>query len=122
MLSEATYWRARALVRLGDRDGSRRILRELRAVARRQSHAEARIDYFATSRPTFLLSDDELGPWNLAASRYLEGLAELGLGRLTPSSRAFEEVVAIDPAHGGARWGLREIEERRRPNHPLAVT
>ena len=122
MLSEATYWRARALGRLGDRDGSRRILRELRAAARRQSYAEARIDYFATSRPTFLLSEDDLGPWNRAASRYLEGLAELGLGRLTPSSRAFEEVVTIDPAHSGAWWGLREIEERRRPNHPRAVT
>jgi tetratricopeptide (TPR) repeat protein len=121
MLSEATYWRARALERLGDRDGSRRIFRELRAAARHQSHADARIDYFATSRPTFLLSEDELGPWNRAASRYLEGLAELGLGRFIPASRAFDEVVAIDPSHSGARWGLQEIEERGRLNHPLAV-
>lgn len=121
MLSEATYWRARALERLGDRDGSRRILRELRAAARRQSHVDARIDYFATSRPTFLLSEGELGPRNRAASRYLEGLAELGLGRFRPASRAFDEVVAIDPSHGGARWGLQEIEERGRRDHPRAA-
>ena len=114
-LSEASYWRARALERLGDADGSRRILRDLRAAARRQAHAEVRIDYFATSLPTFLLFEDDLGRRNRAESRYLEGLAELGLGRLTPARRAFEEVVALDPWHSGARWGLREIEGRAMP-------
>jgi tetratricopeptide (TPR) repeat protein len=118
-LSEASYWRARALERLGDRDGSCRILRDLRSAARRQAHAEVRIDYFATSLPTLLLFEDDLGRRNRAESRYLEGLAELGLGRLTPAWRAFEEVVALDPWHSGARWGLREIEVRtpggRRP-------
>jgi len=111
-LSEASYWRARALERLGDRDGSRRILRDLRSAARRQAHAEVRIDYFATSLPTLLLFEDDLGRRNRAESRYLEGLAELGLGRLTPAWRAFEEVVALDPWHSGARWGLQEIEDR----------
>jgi tetratricopeptide (TPR) repeat protein len=114
-LSEASYWRARAIQRLGNTDGSRRILRDLRAAARRQAHAEIRIDYFATSLPTFLLFEDDLGGRNRAASRYLEGLAELGLGRLTLALRAFEEVVALDPWHSGARWGLREVEGRAMP-------
>ena len=111
-LSEASYWRARAIERLGDRDGARRILRDLRAAARRQAHAEVGIDYFATSLPTFLLFEDDLERRNRAGSRYLEGLAELGLGRLTRASGAFEEVVALDPWHSGARWGLKEIAER----------
>jgi tetratricopeptide (TPR) repeat protein len=114
-LSETSYWRARAIERLGNADGSRRILRDLRAAARRQAHAEVRIDYFATSLPTFLLFEDDLGGRNRAESRYLEGLAELGLGRLTPARRAFEEVVALDPWHSGARWGLREVEGRAMP-------
>ena len=111
-LSEATYWRARAIERLGDPDGSRGILLDLRAAARRQGRATVQIDYFATSLPAFLLFEDDLPRRNRAASRFLEGLAELGLGRLAPARRAFEQVVALDPRHSGAHWGLGEIETR----------
>ena len=127
LLSEASYWRARAIEWLGDRAGSRRIHRALREAARRQARAEVRVDYFATSLPTLLLFADDLGRRNRAAGRYLEALAELGLGRLEQARQAFEEVVALDPWHSGARWGLQEVEQplpsaHRRRLRSAAVT
>ena len=114
LLSEASFWRALAIERLGDRDSARRLLRDLRAAARRQAREEVRIDYFATSLPTFLLFEDDLERRNRAGCRYLEGLAELGLGRVMSAARAFEEVVALDPWHSGGRWGLGQIQEPAR--------
>ena len=106
LLSDATYWRALALERLGNTGASQELLRNLRDAARRQAEAEVRIDYFATSLPTFLLFEDDLARRNRAESRYLEGLAELGLGSRRPARAAFDEVLQLDPNHAGARWAL----------------
>lgn len=111
ILSEATYWRGRALERLGDGDGARALFRSLRAAARRQAKAHARLDYFATSLPEFLLFNADLDRQNRVASRYLEGLAELGLGRRAPARRAFEEVIRLERTHDGARRGLEDLAE-----------
>jgi tetratricopeptide (TPR) repeat protein len=106
LLSDATYWRAMALERLGDAGTAQELLRNLRDAARRQAEAEVRIDYFATSLPTFLLFEDDLARRNRAWSRYLEGLAELGLGSTRTARAAFDEVLQLDPNHAGARWAL----------------
>ena len=90
LFSEATYWRALALRRQGETAAAAQLLEDLRAAAQRQSEAEVRIDFFATSLPAFLLFEDDLARRNRAQSRYLEGLAQLGLGSLDLARAAFE--------------------------------
>ncbi len=104
MFSEASYWRALALRRQGDTAAAKQLLEDLRAAAQRQAATEVRIDFFATSLPAFLLFEDDLARRNRAQSRYLEGLAHLGLGSVDLARAAFDEVVGLDPNHGGARW------------------
>ena len=110
LFSEATYWRALALRRQGETAAAAQLLEDLRAAAQRQSEAEVRIDFFATSLPAFLLFEDDLARRNRAQSRYLEGLAQLGLGSLDLARAAFEEVLGLDPNHAGARWAQTQAE------------
>jgi tetratricopeptide (TPR) repeat protein len=105
LLSEATYWRALALRRQGNGAAAKELLEHLRAAAQRQGGAEVRIDFFATSLPSMLLFEDDLGRRNRAQSRYLEALAHLGLGSPDLARSAFEEVLGLDPSHAGASWG-----------------
>lgn len=118
LLSEATFWRALALRRLGDTEASMHLLRELRAAAREQAHRATRIDYFATSLPTFLLFEDDLTTRNRTSCRYLEGLADVGLGRGRIAQRAFEEVLHLDPYHAGTQWALSQATARIAAAHP----
>jgi tetratricopeptide (TPR) repeat protein len=104
LLSEATYWRALALRRLGDALAAEKLLDDLGDAARRQADAEVRIDFFATSLPSLLLFEDDLARRNRAQSRYLEGLAHLGLGSPDIARAAFEDVLGLDPNYPGASW------------------
>jgi tetratricopeptide (TPR) repeat protein len=104
LLSEATYWRALALRRRGDTAAAEKLLEDLRAAAQRQAVAEVRIDFFATSLAAFLLFEDDLVRRNRAQSRYLEGLAHVGLGSPDLAGAAFKEVLDLDPNHDGASW------------------
>jgi tetratricopeptide (TPR) repeat protein len=99
LLSSATYWRALALRRQGNAAAARALLEALRAAARRQAETEVRIDFFATSLPSMLLFEDDLARRNRVQSRYLEGLALLGLRSADPALAAFDEVLALDPNH-----------------------
>jgi tetratricopeptide (TPR) repeat protein len=119
LFSEATFWRALALRRRGDDIAARQLLEALRAAAQRQAEAEVRIDFFATSLPAFLLFDDDLARRNRAESRYLEGLAHLGLGSQNPARTAFEEVLVLDPNHAGASWAQ---QEARHSNEAESLT
>ena len=110
LLSEATYWRALALRRLGDTDAAQELLEDLRHGAQRQAEVEVKIDFFATSLPTFLLFEDDLARRNRADSRYLEGLAHLALGSSELAQAAFDEVLGLDTNHAGASWAVTEAD------------
>lgn len=115
LLSEATYWRALSLAKLGRPAEAEGLLRGLLKAARRQSRAEVRIDYFATSLPTFLLFDDDLQLRNRVTTRYLEGLALFGLGQGRRAMRAFRDVLELDVNHVGAATRLAAMSERPEP-------
>jgi tetratricopeptide (TPR) repeat protein len=117
LLSAATYWRALALRRQGNAVAARALLEELRAAARHQAETEVRIDFFATSLPSMLLFEDDFARRNRAQSRYLEGLALLGLRSADPALAAFDEVLALDPNHEDARWA--HSEAARIKSEPL---
>lgn len=101
-VAESTYWRAVAMQALGANNEARRLLHVLQRAARTRLDATVRIDYFATSLPTLLVFDDDLGLRNRVECRYLEGLAHLGLGRRSVARAAFDDVLALDAAHVGA--------------------
>src|SRR5207249_8526484 len=113
LLSAATYWRALALRRLGNPAAAGALLEELRAAARHQAETEVRIDFFATSLPSMLLFEDDLARRNRAQSRYLEGLALLGLGSVDLAGAAFDEVLGLEPNHAGARWAQSQATGRK---------
>lgn len=71
-LDDGPYWQSLALRELGDTGASRSRAEHLLAAAREQSRAEARVPYFATSLPTLLLFDDDLGLRTRQEATYLE--------------------------------------------------
>jgi tetratricopeptide (TPR) repeat protein len=103
---EPTYWRAIASRELGDEDTATALLNELLRAARRAARAEVRIDYFATSLPTFLIFEDDLNHRNRTEMRFLQGLALAGLGRVRAARAAFKSVLTANVSHAGARQGL----------------
>ena len=107
-VGEGAFWRAVAHRELGDEAAAERLLRELLSEARRRASVPVRIDYFATSLPSFLLFDDDLDARNRRECRYLVGLAQLGLGNAPAARRAFRDVVRADPNQLGAHARLRE--------------
>src|SRR5262249_37742610 len=85
LVSEMTYYSARALEKLGRRAAARKLLRDLLAFGRKLQNTPAEIDYFATSLPTMLLFDDNLQFRQETTALFLQAQAHLGLRK---SSRA----------------------------------
>jgi tetratricopeptide (TPR) repeat protein len=105
----ADHWRALALRASGDPSAAREVGRAMVRVARARLRTPARIDYFATSLPAFLLFDDDLERRSRIDARYLEGLGLLGLGRDRAAIAAFREVAELDPDHLEARRRLADL-------------
>ena len=77
--------------------------------ARQRGAEPQKIDYFATSLPTFLVFEDDLGHRNRAECHYLEALGLVGLGRRSAAKQHFLRVLDLDVAHAGAGWHLRRL-------------
>ncbi len=73
------YYSALAERELGDADGAARGLQNLREAAEKQRNSKAKIDYFATSLPNFLLFEDDIQKRNDDASLSLLELAQQAL-------------------------------------------
>ena len=97
--SEMTYYSALAAARLGEKEQSKRLFRELLAYAREWQSAQARIDYFATSLPTMLLFEDDLKYRQETTALFLQAQARLGLGQRAASRKLLATVLARDPNH-----------------------
>jgi tetratricopeptide (TPR) repeat protein len=109
----ADHWRALALRALGREVEADAVLRAMLSAARRARHVPARIDYFATSLPSFLLFADDVERRTRVGALVLEGLALLGLGRRPAARRAFREAAEREPAELEARLRLAELGEGR---------
>jgi tetratricopeptide (TPR) repeat protein len=104
----ADLWRALALRESGDMAAADALLRTMLHESRERRTRPARVDYFATSLPSFLLFTDDLALRQRIDSRYLEGLALLGLGRARAARVAFRDVARLDVDHLEARLRLQE--------------
>jgi tetratricopeptide (TPR) repeat protein len=97
--SALTYYSALAWRQLGRKAKAKRLLAELLAYAEELEHAEAKIDYFATSLPTMLLFDDDLAMRQATQARFLQAQARLGLGQKARAGRLLQSVLQRDPHH-----------------------
>lgn len=109
-IGESCYWRARALRALGEDEAASALLVQLRESARQRASRPETIDYFATSLPTLLLFDDDIEARRRLECRYLESLADAGLGETGAARAGFVEVLGGDVDHVGAAWHLRVLE------------
>jgi tetratricopeptide (TPR) repeat protein len=103
------FYRALALRSLGDHTAADALLRRLHEFAGKGMHAEAKIDYFATSLPNFLLFEDDLEERNRIDCLLLRGLAGIGLGRTADGAADLRQVLAMDPHHLIARLELHRM-------------
>ena len=115
--SAMTYYAALAWQQLGRKGKAKRLLADLLAYAEELEHAEAKIDYFATSLPTMLLFDDDLALRQAIGARFLQAQARLGLGQKAREGRLLQSVLKRDPHHALAADLLAAIgrKSRRRP-------
>lgn len=101
--SELSYYKAMSLMELGQSDEAFGLLKKIRQFGEEKLTQEARIDYFATSLPLLLVFEEDLQKRNKLESKYLIGLAELGLGNKTKALELFAEVLQINAMHVGAQ-------------------
>jgi len=95
--SELTYFQALAFEQLGESVRAHSLLNGLLTFADELAKERPRIDYFATSLPTMLLFNDDLGLRQQTRAKLLEGLAMLGLGQTGRAQTLFDEVLLLDP-------------------------
>ena len=107
--SDMTFYKALAFRELENDSQAVSLLTGLLEFASRQIHATAKIDYFATSLPNFLLFDDDLKKRNQIHCGYLAGLAKLGLGRTEEAAADLREVLALDINHQSAQTELESL-------------
>jgi tetratricopeptide (TPR) repeat protein len=112
--SEMTYFTARAMERLGQKPKASKLFRELSKYAKDLEKQKAKIDYFATSLPTMLLFEDDLQKRQTTDARFMQALAEYGLGKRANALKLVKDVLKRDPAHGAAADFKFELEETKR--------
>jgi len=100
--SEMTYYSALAWEKLGQRAKAKRLFQDLLAYARQLQRAEATIDYFATSLPTMLLFDDDLGYRQETTALFLQAQARLGLGQTRQARALLRSALVRDASHAQA--------------------
>ena len=99
VVSEATYWSAQSLRRLGQDDEAAALFRQVQEYAVALEQQPAKIDYFATSLPTMLLFEEDLRARQTITARFLEAQALAGLGDHAGARRLLVGVLALDPSH-----------------------
>jgi tetratricopeptide (TPR) repeat protein len=105
-IEPAAYYRALALKALGRQSEAREVLDHLIESARKELEHDAKIDYFATSLPNFLLFEDDLQKRRRVDCLFLIGLALLGLEHHEGAASTFREVLALDINH---LWAQQEL-------------
>lgn len=102
LVSEATFWSALSLRKLGSEADARELLKNTKVYAESLETAVPAIDYFATSLPTMLLFERDLAKVNRVAALYLFAQVAAGLHRVDEARRLLGKLLAEDNSHLGA--------------------
>ena len=101
-ISEATYWSALSLRRLGREEQAQTLLERIREYGAALEKQDAKIDYFATSLPAMLLFEEDLQARQTIMARFLLAQAHDGLGQRSEARELLLAIQALDPSHTGA--------------------
>lgn len=112
--SEMTFFTASALMKLGKKKEAQKIFRDMLAHAKKLEKTKAKIDYFATSLPDMLLFNDDLQFRQVTSARFIQALAQLGLGKKALSLKLLKDVLKREPSHALAADFLGELGTTRR--------
>jgi tetratricopeptide (TPR) repeat protein len=104
--SSQAYYRVLALRRLGNDEVAKETFVSLLERATKQRDELYIVPFHEPYSADFVLFEDDIQERNRTECTYLVGLASLGLGNLMDAQRAFNEVIAVDPYHTGARVQL----------------
>jgi len=104
-----TYYRAMSLEALNRNTEAARTLNQMRTFATDQMQSEAKVDYFATSLPNFLLFEDDPQKRNRVECLFLTALAELGERNLERASVLLKDVLSLDANYLAAQEELRAL-------------
>jgi tetratricopeptide (TPR) repeat protein len=99
---EMIFYQALARLQLGRNDEAAELCRRLVEYGTTHQDDDVKMDYFAVSLPDFLVFDDDLNRRNRIHCLFMAGLGYLGLGEAAAAAAAFEQVLALEPAHVGA--------------------
>jgi tetratricopeptide (TPR) repeat protein len=105
-----TYYAALALQSLNQPEAAQSLLHSLRTAAEHQANTQAKIDYFATSLPNFLIFEDDLQKRNTVESLFLSAMACLGLGETSAAIDDLQKVLALDKNHLNAHFELQHVQ------------
>ncbi len=100
---ETIFYQGLALAKLGRASAARERFQTLVTFGKGHLKDRVEIDYFAVSLPEFMVFDDDLDRRNQINCRYLLALGLFGLRRAKPAREQLRQVLALDPAHLGAR-------------------
>lgn len=105
LLGTESYYRARALQKLGQVEEARQVFQSLLDAGKRALEGAAReIDFFAS------FGEQQSQRQRLATAHYLAGLGYLGLGDRAQAREEFEQVLRYSPDHLGARTQLASLK------------
>jgi tetratricopeptide (TPR) repeat protein len=97
------FYQGLAWKKLGKKEKANLIFNRLIEYGKSHLNDEVKIDYFAVSLPDLLIFEDDLNLRNKIHCLYMMGLGYLGLNDKTAASAAFDQVLADDNMHFGAR-------------------
>lgn len=104
------FYQGLALISLGQKEEAKARFVKLVNYGKNHLNDEVSIDYFAVSLPDLTIWEDDLQKRNQLHCLYMEGLGHLGLGERGNALKCFEQVLALDKAHLGARLHLNLVE------------
>jgi tetratricopeptide (TPR) repeat protein len=112
-ISSMTYWSALAMERLGQVSEAKAIFYSIITYYDQLGQSTPKIDYFATSLPTMLLFNEDLGARNRIESRFLRAQAMTGLGEQDQALTLLHQVLHDDANHIAAQDLLLQLQGGR---------
>jgi tetratricopeptide (TPR) repeat protein len=107
------FYQGLAWNKLGKKDKASLIFNRLIEFGKSHMDDVMKIDYFAVSLPDLLIFEDDLDLRNKIHCLYMTGLGYLGLNETAAAMAAFEQVLANDNMHFGARTHFNMITKMK---------